>query len=143
MASVSETSPALQDCLVALKVDILGIAGSDKWSGTEFGEKLLKLLPLAKSLVVLGMEICAEVLDAGSPGKVAGPLHVNEILTRHLDYLDLQLNSAAHALVEASRQAGFRAPPLPPGGCPDDSRLPEPFLSYPKPQCAQESGMSA
>ena len=130
MASVSETSPALQDCLVALKVDILGIAGSDKWSGTEFGEKLLKLLPLAKSLVVLGMEICAEVLDAGSPGKVAGPLHVNEILTRHLDYLDLQLNSAAHALVEASRQAGFRAPPLPPGGCPDDSRLPEPFLSY-------------
>ena len=36
MASVSETSPALQDCLAGLKVDILGVAGSEKWSGTEF-----------------------------------------------------------------------------------------------------------
>ncbi|MGA2109020.1 MAG: 4Fe-4S dicluster domain-containing protein [Syntrophorhabdales bacterium] len=139
MAGVSETSPALQDCLAGLKVDILGIAGSEKWSGTEFGEKVLKLLPSAKSLVVLGMEIYAEALDARSPGKVADSRPLNEILTRHLYYLDLRLNGATHALADASHQAGFRALPLPPGGCPEDSRFLEPILSYN--QAAEVSGV--
>jgi epoxyqueuosine reductase QueG len=130
MASVSETSTALQDCLAGLKIDIFGIAGSEKWSCTEFGEKVLKLLPSAKSLVVLGMEIYAEVLDARSPEKVADPTPLNEILTRHLDYLDLRLNGAIHALADASHRAGFRALPLPPGGCPEDSRFLEPAVSY-------------
>jgi epoxyqueuosine reductase QueG len=129
MASVSETSPALRDCLAGLKVDILGIAGPEKLWATEFGEKVRRLLPSAKSLVVPGMEIYAEVLDAGSLGE-AGPIHVNEIITRHLDYLDVRLNGAIHALADASHQAGFRALPLPPGGSPEDSRFLEPIVSY-------------
>ena len=130
MNSAPKTTPALRDCLAGLKVDILGIAGSEKWSDTEFGEKVLKLLPSAKSLVVLGMEIYAEVLDARRPENVAGPTPLNEILTRHLDYLDLRLNGAIHDLADASHQAGFRALPLPPGGSPEDSRFLEPILSY-------------
>jgi epoxyqueuosine reductase QueG len=130
MSSAPKASPVLQNCLAGLKVDAFGIAGSEKWSGTQFGEEVLKLLPSAGSVVVLGMEIYAEVLDARRPEISAGPTPLNEILTRHLDYLDLQLNGAMHDLADASHQSGFRALPLPPGGGPEDSRFLQPVLSY-------------
>ncbi len=130
MKSTSKESPPLQDYLAGLKVDVLGVGGLEKWSATPCGEKVLRLLPSARSVVVLGMEIYAEVLDARGPERSAGTTPLNEILSRHLDYLDLRLSGAMHDLAQASRQAGFRTLPLPPGGCPEDGRFLAPVLSY-------------
>lgn len=126
----SKTNSSLQDCISSLEVDAVGIANSDKWQGTELGEQVLGLLPLARSLVVMAMEIYPEVLNLAKPERIMGTAPMYELLERHLEYLSGRLTKAAYDLARVSRRTGFKALPLPSRGCPTDNRFLKAVLSY-------------
>ncbi|MFC1861125.1 4Fe-4S binding protein [Chloroflexota bacterium] len=130
---------ALHDFLSKLDVDAMGIVSLDAWKGTRLDESALKLLPQARSVVVFAMEICPEVLDLTSPGRIMGAPSLNEYYTSDGDYVNGRLNKTAHDAARASRKMGYKAFALPARGYPVDSRFLETVLSYK--HAAQAAGM--
>ncbi|HEY83081.1 MAG TPA: epoxyqueuosine reductase [Dehalococcoidia bacterium] len=120
----------LQDLIPRLDVNAVGVACLAKWEGTKLEETALKLLPEARSVVVLAMEIYPEVLDLVSPGRMMGVASTNDLLDRHVEFLSSRLTKAAYDVAKAFREAGLKALPLPAAGCPLDTRFLEAVFSY-------------
>jgi len=124
------TNVILQDLLSKLDVDAVGVASLAEWKGTKLGESALRLLPEARSVVVLAMEIYPEILAHASPGKIMGTASMGDLLARNTDFLSSRLTKAAYDVAKASRSAGLKALPLPATGCPLDERFLEAVFSY-------------
>ncbi|MFC1970493.1 hypothetical protein ACFLV0_00935 [Chloroflexota bacterium] len=127
---ISQASTELQDFISTLDVDATGIISLDECQGTKLEESALKLLPTARSVVVLTMEIYAEILALTSTKRVMGAASMNELADSHADYLSGRLTRAAYDIAHASRKAGLKALTLPSRGCPTDARFLEAVLSY-------------
>lgn len=121
---------ALTDFISKVDVDAVGIASLAEWKETKLEETALKLLPQARSVVVLAMEIYPEILDLTSPGRTTGAASMNDLLDRNADFLYGRLTKAAYDLARASRNIGLKALPLPAFGCPLDTRFLEAIFSY-------------
>jgi len=122
-----------------LEVDMVGVASIADWKGTKLEEMALKLLPQARSVVVMAMEIFPEILDLSSPEKITGAASPGELVARNADYLSGRLTRAAYEVVKASHKVGLKALPLPAAGCPVDSRFLQAVLSYK--HAAQAAGL--
>lgn len=120
----------LSDLLPKLEVNAVGVASLTEWKGTRLEETALKLLPQARSVVVLAMEIYPEVLDLVSPTRMMGVASGNDLLDRHAEYLSSRLTKAAYDVARAFRNVRRTALPLPSAGCPIDSRFLEAVFSY-------------
>jgi len=120
----------LQDLISKLDVNAVGIASMAEWKGTKLEEKALKLLPKARSVIVLAMEISSEILDLTSPGKQFGEASLNDLLVSDANYLAGRLTNTAYDCAKASRSSGMKALPLPSSGCPLDARFLEAIFSY-------------
>ena len=129
----------LQDLISKLDVSAVGIASLAEWKGTKLEESALNLLPQARSVVVLAMEIYPEVLALTSPERITGAASLNDLLVSHADYLSGRLTEAADDVAKASRSVGLKALPLPAAGCPLDVRFLEAVFSYK--HAAQAAGM--
>ncbi|MFC2066921.1 hypothetical protein ACFLUO_07765 [Chloroflexota bacterium] len=127
---ISKASAELQDFISRLDVDAVGVASLDEWKGTKLEETALKLLPTARSVVVMAMEIYPEILDHASPVKVLGQASLNDLLDRNADFLGGRLTKAAYDVAKASHRYGLKALPVPAAGCPYDSRFMEAVFSY-------------
>ena len=77
----------LQDLIPKLDVDAIGIVSLAEWEGTRLTETALKLLPQARSVVVLGMEIYREILELASPEEVTGAASLTDLLDGAHDFL--------------------------------------------------------
>ena len=121
---------ALQDFISRLDVELLSVAGLAEWKGTRLEETALKLLPQARSVVVLAMEIYPEILDLSSPGRVMGEASLNDLLHSETDYLSSRLTRSAHDVAKASHGLGLKSLPLPATGCPTDARFMKAVFSY-------------
>ena len=121
---------ALTDFISKVDVDAVGIASLAEWKETKLEETALKLLPQARSVVVLAMEIYPEILDLTSPGRTTGAASMNDLLDRNADFLYGRLTKASYDLARASRNIGLKALPLPAFGCPLDTRFLEAIFSY-------------
>ena len=84
---VSKASAELQGFITRLDVDAVGIASVDEWKGTKLEETALKLLPTARSVVVMAMEIYPEIIDHARPGRTMGKASLNDLLNRNADFL--------------------------------------------------------
>lgn len=120
----------LQNLLPKLDVDAVGIASLAEWKGTKLEETALKLLPQARAVVVLAMEIYPEILDLVSPGRMMGVASTNDLLDRNADFLSSRLTKASYDVAKAFRDIGLTALPLPAAGCPMDTRFLEAAFSY-------------
>jgi len=120
----------LRELIPKLDVSAVGVASLAKWQGTKLEETALKLLPEARSVVVLAMEIYPEVLDLVSPGRMMGAASTNDLLDRHVEFLSSRLTKAAYDVAKAFRETGLKALPLPAAGCPLDTRFLEAVFSY-------------
>ena len=120
----------LQDLISKLDVDAVGIASLAEWKGTKLEEKALRLLPQARSVVVFAKEVCPEILDLTSPGKIMGVASLNDLFNSNIDYLAGRLTKASYDVVKASHRFGLKALPLPAAGCPLDTRFLEAVFSY-------------
>jgi epoxyqueuosine reductase QueG len=120
----------LQNVIGKLDVDVVGVADISQWKGTKLDETAKKLLPKARSVVVLGMEVYPEVLNLISPGRLTGAASMNDLLDRHAEFLSGRITKATYDFAKASRKAGFKALPLPSAGCPMDTRFLDAIFSY-------------
>lgn len=132
-------SAVLPGFIAELDVDAVGIASLGEWRGTRLEETALKLLPQARSVVVLAMEIYPEILELTSPGRTMGAASLNDLLDRGADFLSSRLTKAAYDVAKACRSQGQKALPLPAVGCPLDTRFLEAVFSYK--HAAQAAGL--
>jgi len=132
-------SATLLDLISRLDVDAVGVASLAEWKGTKLEETALRLLPQARSVIVLAMEIYPEILDLTLPERITGAASLNDLLARDADYLSGRLTKAAYDVAKVSRGLGLRALPLPAAGCPYDTRFLEAVFSYK--HAAQAAGL--
>ncbi len=129
----------LQAVIDGLDVDAVGVVRVEDWQDTRLGEAALKLLPGARSVVVMAMEVYPEILDLSSPGKVMGEASLNDLMDGNTDFINGRLTKAAYDVAKASRSLGFKALPLSARGCPLDSRFMEAAFSFK--HAAQAAGL--
>jgi epoxyqueuosine reductase QueG len=120
----------VQEVLARLDVDIAGVACIDDLKKNKLAEDAVKLLPSVKSIVVFGMEVFPEFLDLTTPERIAGTPNLNELLSRHVDYLRGRLVKAAYDVAAATHRAGLKALPLPGYGPTTDGRFLKAVISY-------------
>ncbi len=108
----SEASTKLQDIIYKLEVDAAGIASLAEWKGTKLEETAIGLLPTARSVVVLAMEIYREILDHASIGKRIDDVPTGDLLVSNVEYIKSQLTKAAFEVAKASHRIGLKALPL-------------------------------
>lgn len=111
-------------------VDLVGVASVAETRGTPLYESANALVPGARSVVVMGMEIFPEVADLVVPDKTMGEAAARDLLGPHYDYLSGRLNRGVYDLAKFLRSAGFKAIPLPSQGTPVDARFQSGLLSF-------------
>jgi len=142
MSNKKETSTAtteLQNLISKLEVDAVGIASLDEWKGTKLEETALRLLPEARSVVVVAMEVYREILDHASVGKKVDGAPMRDLLERHAEFLAGQLIKAVYDVAKATHRMELKALPLPAIGCPLDRRFLKAVFSYK--HAAQAAGL--
>jgi epoxyqueuosine reductase len=112
------------------EADAVGVTAVADTVGTPLYDSAISLLPGARSIVVLGMEIFSEVVDLVEPEKEMGEAAARDLYGPHLDYLNGRLNRGIYELAKVYRRAGFRALPLPSQGTPTDARFQRGILSF-------------
>ena len=126
----SKINTEVQAALEKLDVDMVGVARLDDLKGDKLEEAALKLLPAARSIVVVGMEVWPEFLDLTTPERTAGAANLNDLYNRHIEYLRGRLARAVYDVALASRKAGLKALPLVAQGPAVDGRFLEAIISY-------------
>jgi len=128
--TAARKNAAVQAALTGLDADMVGVARLEDIKDTPLEAQALRLLPSARSVVVVGMEIWAEFLDLTAPERPMGAANTNELFRHHLDYLRGRLGRAAYDVAKAARHQGFKALPLPGQGPAVDGRSLEAVISY-------------
>ncbi len=126
----SGRSGVVEEALPRLEVDAFGVASVADLAERRLREQVLALLPGARSIVVLAMEVFPEVLDHSRPDKAVGEASPRDMLAPHMDFLNGRLTKAAYDVAKLSRSEGFRALPMPAANHPTDQRYLTPVLSY-------------
>ena len=127
---ITGDSAGLQELISGLDVDAVGIASLEEWKGTKLEESALKILPSARSVVVLAMEIYRETLTHVSPERIVGAASMNDLYARHGEYISGRLTRAAYDVAKASHAQRLKALPLPGAGCPYNPRFVAAIFSF-------------
>lgn len=141
MAAKKQGSAVVQKVLADLDVDMVGVARLRDLKGTPLAESARKLLPSARSFVVVGMEVYPEFLDLIAHERGMGEANVNDLLTRHVEYLRGRMSRAVYEVARAAHRAGLKALPLPGQGPAVDRRFLEAIISYK--HAAEAAGLGA
>ncbi len=114
-----------------LEVDKIGIANLDNWKDTLLWNKAQKLLPGAKTVIVLAMELFLETVAQITSKAVVGDLALRDLYLANGDVICGHLNWEAYKMVKSLHTLGFAGLSLPDGGhSPTDGRFLESPLSY-------------
>jgi len=70
--NTAKASAKVQESLAKLEVNLVGVASLRDLKTTTLGKGTLKLLPSARSIVVVAMEIYPEFLELTSPERTMG-----------------------------------------------------------------------
>jgi epoxyqueuosine reductase len=130
MAVKKQSTAAVREALEKLDVDMVGVARLRDLEGTPLEESALRLLPAARSIVVVGMEVYPEFLDLTGHERTMGEANLNNLLERHVDYLRGRMTRAIYDVAKASHRAGLKALPLPGQGPAVDRRSLLAVISY-------------
>ncbi len=112
----------LLDMLSTLDVDAVGIVSVSEIAGSRLHDQAVRLLPEARSIVVLAREIFSEILDHNTPHKEMGEGSPRDMLVPHQDYVNSRLTKSAYDVCNVSRRQGLKALPLPAANYPTDQR---------------------
>jgi epoxyqueuosine reductase len=127
---ISKKNETIQNFVSHIDADVVGVVLLSDYKGTRLEESALKLLPEAKSIIVLGMEIYEEILTLSRPGRWMGAISMNDLMDRNADFLYGRLTKTAYDLAKTCHKYDFKALPLPAAGCPSDARMLEAIFSY-------------
>ncbi len=121
---------SIEDVLPRLDVDLWGVAPVAGMADVRLRDQVAALMPEARSVVALAMEIFPEVLDHSRPDKVMGEASLRDMLVPHMDFLNGRLTKAAYDLARLCHRQGFKALPMPAANSPSDQRYLAGVLSY-------------
>jgi epoxyqueuosine reductase QueG len=128
---VKDATADLDNLLENLKVDKIGTANLDDLKDTPLGNKAQKLLPGAKSIVVLAMELFLETVAQITSKAIVGDLALRDLYLANGEVICGHLNWEAYKMVKSLHTLGFRGLSLPDGGhSPTDGRFLKSPLSY-------------
>lgn len=131
MVNVADELVLRERTVVALReIDLCGVAAVLDAASTPLHDSAVALLPSARSIVVLGMELFPEVLRLVEPDKLMGEAAARELYTPHVDFMNSRLNRALYDLAKALRAEGYRTIPLPSQGTSVDARFQRGILSF-------------
>jgi len=131
MANVADELALRERAFDALReIDLCGVAAVSDTAGTPLYDSAIALLPGARSIVVLGVELFPEVLRLITPDRLMGEAAARELYTPHVDFMNSRLNRALYDLAKALRAEGNRTIPLPSQGTPVDARFQRGILSF-------------
>ncbi len=125
-----DVTASLDNLLGDLKVDKIGIANLDNLKDTPLGNKAQKLLPGAKSVIVLAMELFLETVAQITSKAVLGDLALRDLYLANSDVIDGYLDWEGYKTVKSLHRLGFKGLLLPAEGSPFNSKFLEGPLSY-------------
>ncbi len=127
---MAENTGELKTLLDGISVDKLGIVDLDEHRNTSVYKTAVELLPEAKSVIVLGNELFAEVVKYLTSGRKTGELALRDLFNRNSNVVNGHLDWEAYKLVKELHKLGYRGIPLTAGDAPFDTRFIEGMLSY-------------
>ena len=121
---------SLEDLLKELNVDKTGAVDLNDWKDTPLWEDAQKLLPGAKSIIVLAMELFSEIVNQATSRAVAGELALRDLYLANSEVIEGHLDWEGYKLIKELHARDFKGLLLPAGGSPYDARFLEGPLSY-------------
>jgi len=126
------TTPSnkLDKILEGVEVDKVGVVMLEDIKDTPIYEKARSLLPEAKSIIILELEVFPEVVKYLVSERKVGEMTLRDLYNRNAELVSAQLDWEAYKVVKALHGAGYKGIPLPANGSPYDNRRIESVLSY-------------
>ncbi|MFC1918126.1 hypothetical protein ACFLXH_05695 [Chloroflexota bacterium] len=118
------------EILSQVKVDRVGVIKLEDWKDAPVTDSAKELLPAAKSIIVLAVEVFSEVVKYLSSQRKVGEITLRDLYNRNTEMARGHLDWESYNLVKELHKLGYRGIPLPGGGGPYDSRFVEGLLSY-------------
>ena len=128
-----------EEILKVSEIDKVGIVRLDDWKNTTIYEKATELLPGAKSIILLALEVLPETVQYLTPRRTAGEMAMHDFYGRNTEMVNGQLDWEAYKLVKRLHRHGYRGLSLTASGAPYDNRFIEPVMQYKK--AAELAGM--
>jgi len=120
----------LDKILEGVEVDKVGVVKLEDIKDTPIYEKARSLLPEAKSIIILALEVFPEVVKYLVSERKVGEMTLRDLYNRNAELVSAQLDWEAYKVVKALHGAGYKGIPLPANGSPYDNRRIESVLSY-------------
>lgn len=120
----------LDELLKDSKVDKINVVNLDDWKDTPLLKDARKLLPGAKSVIVMAMELFMETVNQVTSKAIVGDLALRDLYLANSDVIDGLLDWEGYKLIKELHCQGFKGLLLPAGGSPYDARFLEGPLSY-------------
>lgn len=121
---------SLDDLLKEVGADRVGVVDLGDWKDTSLWNDARRLLPGAKSIVVLAMEVFAETVSQATSKALIGDMALRDLYLANSDVVDGLLDWEGYKLVKELHSKGYKGLLLPAGGAPYDARFLEGPLSY-------------
>ncbi|MBN2238469.1 MAG: epoxyqueuosine reductase [Dehalococcoidales bacterium] len=120
----------VQSLLSGISVDKLGLVKLDEHADTRVAKTARDLLPNARSVIVLAMELFPEVVKYLTSGRQVGELVLRDLFNRNADIVNGHLDWESYKLVKDLHKLGYQGIPLTAGDAPFDSRFLAGMLNY-------------
>ena len=111
-------------------VDRIGVVRLEDWKEIPVYRQATDLLPGAKSVIVLAMEVFAEVVNYLSSRVQVGETMLRDLFDSNTNLINGLLNQQAYDIVKGLHKIGFKGLILPATGSPFDNRFLEAPFSY-------------
>jgi epoxyqueuosine reductase len=122
----------IEDILNVSDIDKTGIVRLEDWKDTPVYEKAGELLPGAKSVIALALEVLPETIKFLAPKRTVGELRTNDFYNRNIELVNGRLDWETYKMVKRLHRYGYKGLSLTASGAPFDLRFIEPALPYKK-----------
>jgi epoxyqueuosine reductase len=130
VVEMPEEAAQLKTLLEDVRVDRTGVVSLEASEENPVRTIAGELLPGAKSVIVLAMELFPELVRYLTSEKKVGELVLRDLFDRNADIANGHLDWESYKLVKELHKLGYRGIPLPAGDAPFDRRFVEGMLSY-------------
>jgi len=127
---VKKNVESLDNLLKNVGADGIGVVNLDDCKDAPLQDGARRLLPGAKSIVVLAMEVFAETVSQATSKALIGDMALRDLYVANSGVIDGLLDWEGYKLVKELHARGYKGLLLPAGGAPYDARFLEGPLSY-------------
>lgn len=120
----------LQAVIADISVDKVGVIRLEDWPDSPLSIVAAELLPEAKTIVVMAMEVFREMVKFLTSGRSVGELALRDLCARNADIANGHLDWESYKLMKSLHELGYQGIPLPAGDAPFDDRFLVGGVSY-------------